>query len=186
MNELKNHDVKDVMIICADGLSGIKDAISAAFPKTDCQRCMVHTVCNTLKYVASKDKKAFAADLRIVYNAVSEDEGLNARDRAVEKWDAKYPNSMRRWIENWDAVAPIFKFSKDVRKIIYTTNAVESLNSCYRKLNRQRSVFLVTRLCSRRFTWQLSRQQKKWTQPVHGWGQAFGEMYIMYEGRLPD
>lgn len=141
LNELKNRGVKDVMIICADGLAGIKEAITAAFPKTDYQRCMVHMVRNTLKYVASKDMKAFAADLRTIYNASSEDEGQKARARVVEKWTAKYPNSMKRWIENWDVVVPIFKFSKDVRKIIYTTNAIESLNSSYRKLNRQRSVF---------------------------------------------
>lgn len=134
LNELKNRGVKDVMIICADGLAGIKEAITAAFPKTDCQRCMVR---NTLKYVASKDMKSFAADLRTIYNAASEDEGQKARARIVEKWTAKYPNSMKRWIENWDVVVPIFKFSKDIRKIIYTTNAIESLNSSYRKLNRQ-------------------------------------------------
>ena len=143
LNELKNRGVQDIMIICADGLTGIKEAISAAFPKTDYQRCMVHMVRNTLKYVASKDMKSFAADLKTIYNAASEDEGQKARDRVVEKWSSKYPNSMKRWIENWDVVVPIFKFSKDVRKIIYTTNAIESLNSSYRKLNRQRSVFLL-------------------------------------------
>ena len=89
---------------------------------------------NTLKYVASKDMKSFATDLKTIYNAASEGEGLKARDRVVEKWSAKYPNSMKRWIENWDVVVPIFKFSKDVRKIIYTTNAIESLTSRYRKL----------------------------------------------------
>ena len=160
LNELKNRGVQDIMIICADGLTGIKEAIAAAFPKTDYQRCMVHMVRNTLKYVASKDMKVFAADLKTIYNAASEEEGQKARDRVVEKWSVKYPNSMKRWIENWDVVVPIFKFSKDVRKIIYTTNAIESLNSSYRKLNRQRSVFPSD--------------------------QAYGEMCIMYEGRLPD
>lgn len=96
---------------------------------------------NTLKYVASKDMKAFAGDLKAIYNADSEKVALEARDRAAEKWAAKYPNSMKRWTENWDAVAPIFKLSREARKIIYTTNAIESLNSSYRKLNRQRSVF---------------------------------------------
>ena len=134
LNELKNRGVQDIMIICADGLTGIKEAISAAFPKTDYQRCMVHMVRNTLKYVASKDMKSFAADLKSIYNAACEDEGLKARDRVVEKWSAKYPASMKRWIENWDVVVPIFKFSQDVRKIIYTTNAIESLNSSYQKL----------------------------------------------------
>ena len=134
LNELKNRGVQDIMIICADGLTGIKEAIYAAFPKTDYQRCMVHMVRNTLKYVASKDMKSFAADLKSIYNAACEGEGLKARDRVVEKWSAKYPASMKRWIENWDVVVPIFKFSQDVRKIIYTTNAIESLHPSYRKL----------------------------------------------------
>jgi len=186
LNELKNRGVQDIMIICADGLTGIKEAITAAFPKTDYQRCMVHMVRNTLKYVASKDMKSFAADLRTIYNAVSEEEGQKARDRVVEKWAAKYPNSMKRWIENWDVVVPIFKFSKDVRKIIYTTNAIESLNSSYRKLNRQRSVFPSDQALLKALYLATFEATKKWTQPIHNWGQAYGEMCIMYEGRLPD
>ena len=186
LNELKNRGVQDVMIICADGLTGIKEAISAAFPKTDYQRCMVHMVRNTLKYVASKDMKSFAADLKTIYNAVSEDEGQKARDRVVEKWSAKYPNSMKRWIENWDVVVPIFKFSKDVRKIIYTTNAIESLNSSYRKLNRQRSVFPNDLALLKALYLATFEATKKWTQPIHNWGQAYGEMCIIYEDRLLD
>ena len=186
LNELKNRGVQDIMIICADGLTGIKEAISAAFPKTDYQRCMVHMVRNTLKYVASKDMKSFAADLKTIYNAVSEDEGQKARDRVVEKWSSKYPNSMKRWIENWDVVVPIFKFSKDVRKIIYTTNAIESLNSSYRKLNRQHSVFPSDQALLKALYLATFEATKKWTQPIHNWGQAYGEMCIMYEGRLPD
>ena len=186
LNELKNRGVQDIMIICADGLTGIKEAISAAFPKTDYQRCMVHMIRNTLKYVASKDMKAFAADLKTIYNAASEEEGQKARDRVVEKWSSKYPNSMKRWIENWDVVVPIFKFSKDVRKIIYTTNAIESLNSSYRKLNRQRSVFPSDQALLKALYLATFEATKKWTQPIHNWGQAYGEMCIMYEGRLPD
>ena len=170
LNELKNRGVQDIMIICADGLTGIKEAITAAFPKTDYQRCMVHMVRNTLKYVASKDMKAFAADLRTIYNATSEDEGQKARDRVVEKWSSKYPNSMKRWIENWDVVVPIFKFSKDVRKIIYTTNAIESLNSSYRKLNRQRSVFPSDKALLKALYLATFEATKKWTQPIHNWG----------------
>ena len=186
LNELKNRGVQDIMIICADGLTGIKEAITAAFPKTDYQRCMVHMVRNTLKYVASKDMKSFAADLKTIYNAHSEEEGRKARDRVVEKWSSKYPNSMKRWIENWDVVVPIFKFSKDVRKIIYTTNAIENLNSCYRKLNRQRSVFPSDQALLKALYLATFEATKKWTQPIHNWGQAYGEMCIMYEDRLPD
>ena len=141
LNELKNRGVKDILIICADGLSGIKEAIAAAFPKTEYQRCIVHQVRNTLKYVPDKDRKAFASDLKTIYHASDEEKARLALNRVTEKWTAKYPNSMKRWYDNWDAITPIFKFSPDVGKVIYTTNAIESLNSTYRKLNRQRSVF---------------------------------------------
>lgn len=138
---VKNRGVKDILIICADGLTGIKEAIAAAFPKTEYQRCIVHQVRNTLKYVPDKDRKAFATDLKTIYQAADEKKALAALDRVTEKWTPKYPNSMKHWKDNWDAISPIFKFSATVRKVIYTTNAVESLHSTYRKLNRQRSVF---------------------------------------------
>ena len=141
LNELKNRGVKDILILCADGLTGIKEAIAAAFPKTEYQRCIVHQVRNTLKYVPDKDRKAFATDLKTIYQASDEKKALDALDRVTEKWTPKYPNSMKRWKDNWDAISPIFKFSTDVRKVIYTTNAIESLNSTYRRLNQQRSVF---------------------------------------------
>ncbi len=107
----------------------IKEAIAAAFPKTEYQRCIVHQVRNTLKYVPDKDRKAFASDLKTIYQAANEKKALEALERVTEKWTPKYPNSMKRWKDNWDAVSPIFKFSGAVRKVIYTTNAIESLNS---------------------------------------------------------
>ena len=109
LNELKNRGVKDILIIYADGLTGIKEAISAAFPKTEYQRCIVHQVRNTLKYVPDKDKKAFATDLKSIYQAADEQKALAALDRVTEKWSPKYPNSMKRWKDNWDAVSPIFR-----------------------------------------------------------------------------
>lgn len=141
LNDLKNRGVKDILIICADGLTGMKEAIAAAYPQTEYQRCIVHQVRNTLKYVAEKDRKPFAADLKTIYHALNEEKGLEALEKVTAKWSEKYPNSMKRWRENWDVITPIFKFSMEVRKVIYTTNAIESLNATYRKLNRQRSVF---------------------------------------------
>lgn len=141
LNELKNRGVKDILVICADGLTGIKEAIVAAFPKTEYQRCIVHQVRNTLKYVPDKNRKAFATDLKTIYQAPDEKKALVALEHVTEKWTPKYPNAMKRWKDNWDVISSIFKFSSDVRKVIYTTNAIESLNSTYRKLNRQRSVF---------------------------------------------
>ena len=118
-------------MLCADGLSGMKEAINTAFPKTEYQRCIVHMVRNTLKYVPDKDRKAFATDLKTIYQAADEKKALAALERVAEKWAPKYPHSMRRWKDNWDAVSPISKFSATVRKVIYTINAIESLNSTY-------------------------------------------------------
>ena len=141
LNNLKNRGIKDIMVLCADGLSGIKEAINAAFPETEYQRCIVHQVRNTLKYVAYKDMKPFANDLKGIYLAPDEKTGYEELEKVRKKWEKIYPNVMKSWELNWDVLSPIFKFSKDVRKVIYTTNAIESLNSTYKKLNSQRSVF---------------------------------------------
>ncbi len=186
LNGLKNRGVKDILIICADGLTGIKEAISAAYPQTEYQRCIVHQVRNTMKYVADKDRKPFAADLKTIYHSPTEEKALEALERVTETWSTKYPNSMRSWKQNWDAISPIFKFSSDVRKIIYTTNAIESLNATYRKLNRQRSVFLSDNALLKALYLSTFEATKKWTMPLRNWGKVYGELSIMYEGRLPE
>ena len=186
LNELKNRGVKDILIVCVDGLTGIKEAINAAFPKTEYQRCIVHQVRNTLKYVPDKDRKAFAADLKTIYQAAGEKKALAALEHVTEKWTPKYPNSMKRWKDNWDAISPIFKFSATVRKVIYTTNAIESLNSTYRKLNRQRSVFPSDTALLKALYLATFEATKKWTITIRDWGQVYGELSIMYEGRLPE
>ena len=177
---------KHFLIICADGLTGIKEAIAAAFPKTEYQRGIVHQVRNTLKYVPDKDRKAFATDLKTIYQAADEQKALAALNRVTEKWTPKYPNSMKSWKDNWDAVSPIFKFSTTVRKVIYTTNAIESLNSTYRKLNRQRSVFPSDTALLKALYLSTFEATKKWTTTIRDWGQVYGELSIMYEGRLPE
>ncbi|PID82045.1 MAG: IS256 family transposase, partial [Clostridiales bacterium] len=123
LNELKNRGLKDIMVLCADGLTGIKESISVAFPKAEYQRCIVHQVRNTLKHVPHKDKKDFAKDLKAIYHAPTEEKGHEIMLEITEKWSDKYPNAMRSWDRNWDCISPIFKFSSDVRKVIYTTNA---------------------------------------------------------------
>ena len=186
LNGLKNRGVKDILIICADGLSGIKEAIATAFPKTEYQRCIVHQVRNTMKYVSDKDRKPFCADLKTIYQAPTEEKALDALERVTEKWSEKYPNSMKSWKQNWDAISPIFKFSAAVRKVIYTTNAIESLNATYRKLNRQRSVFPSDTALLKALYLSTFEATKKWTMPIRNWGQVYGELSIMYEGRLPE
>ena len=184
LNELKNRGVKDVLVICADGLSGMKEAINAAFPQTELQRCIVHQVRNTLKYVGAKNKKEFANDLKTIYHAPSEDAALKQLERVIEKWEKDYPNAMKRWYKNWDVISPIFKFSADVRKVIYTTNAIESLNSGYRRLNKQRSVFPSDTALLKALYLATHEITKKWTMPLKNWGRVLGELEIMYPDRL--
>ena len=186
LNSLKNRGVNDILIICADGLTGIKEAIAAAYPNTEYQRCIVHQVRGTLKYVADKDKKPFAADLKTIYQAADEKAGQEACHRVTEKWNEKYPNAMKSWEKNWDAISPIFKFSATVRSVIYTTNAIESLNSTYRRLNRQRSVFPSDQALLKALYLATYEATKRWTMPIRNWGCVYGELSIMYEGRLPE
>ena len=186
LNELKNRGVQDILILCADGLSGMKEAVAAAFPQTEYQRCIVHQVRNTLKYVSEKDKKAFAADLKTIYQSASEESGLERLEAVGEKWDEKYPNAMKSWHKNWDVISPIFKFSMQVRKVIYTTNAIESLHSTYRRLNSQRSVFPSDTALLKALYLATFEATKKWSMPIRDWGRVYGELAIMYDGRLPD
>ena len=184
LNSLKNRGVKDILILCSDGLTGIKDAISAAFPKTEQQRCIVHMVRNTLKYVANKDMKEFARDLKTIYTASDEKSAQNQLKKVTEKWEKHYPSAMNRWHENWDVISPIFKFSKEVRTAFYTTNAIESLNSCYRRLNKQRSVFPSSQALVKALYLATFEVTKKWTMPIRNWGKVRGELEIMYPDRM--
>ena len=186
LNELKNRGVNDILLICADGLSGIKEAIETAFPNTEYQRCIVHQVRNTLKFVSYKDRKDFALDLKSIYHAPTEEKALQSLEKVTEKWEHLYPNTMKRWKENWDSISPIFKFSMEVRKVIYTTNTIESLNSTYRKLNRQRSVFPSDTALLKALYLATFEATKKWTSTIRNWGQVYGELSIMYAGRLPE
>lgn len=143
--------------------------IAAAFPKTEYQRCIVHQVRNTLKYVPDKDRKAFATDLKTIYHASDEAKAREALERVNENWSLKYPNSMKCWYDNWDAVSPIFKFSAAVRKVIYTTNSTESLNATYHKLNRQRSIFPSDTALLKALYLSTFEATRKWTITIRNW-----------------
>ena len=184
LNELKNRGVKDILVICADGLSGMKEAVAAAYPQTELQRCIVHQVRNTLKYVGEKSKKEFANDLKAIYQAPSEKAALEQLERVTAKWEKDYPNAMKSRHTNWDVISPIFKFSAQVRKVIYTTNAIESLNSGYRRLNKQRSVFPSDTALLKALYPATTEISKKWTMPLRDWGKVLGELEIMYPDRL--
>lgn len=139
-----------------------------------------------MKYVANKDMKAFAKDLKTIYTAPNLDTAEKKLDSVTKAWSDRYPAAMNRWHENWDAITPIFKFSKDVRTAFYTTNAIESLNSCYRRLNKQRSVFPSTQALLKALYLATFEISKKWTMPIRNWGKVRGELAIMYPDRMHD
>lgn len=184
LNELKNRGVRDILVLCADGLAGLKESVMTAFPNTEYQRCIVHQVRNTLKHVASSDMKEFANDLKSIYHASTEEKAQENLTKVTEKWSEKYPYAMKSWSANWDVISPIFKFSADVRKVIYTTNAIESLNSTYRRLNRSRSVYPSKTSLLKSLYFSTLEAVKKWTMPVRNWSKVYGEFSIMYEGRM--
>lgn len=186
LNSLKNRGVQDILVLCSDGLTGLKEAIQTAFPMAEHQRCMVHMVRNTLKYVANKDMKAFARDLKTIYTAADEETAHKRLVSVTEKWSPMYPSAMNRWHDNWDVITPIFKFSADVRTAFYTTNAIESLNSCYRRLNKQRSVFPSPQALMKALYLSTYEVIKKWTMPIRNWGKIRGELVIMYPDRMTD
>jgi transposase-like protein len=184
LNDLKNRGVKDILILCADALTGIKDAINAAFPNTEYQRCIVHQIRNTLKYVSDKDRKEFAKDLKRIYTAPNEETGYEQMLEVSGKWEKKYPAAMRSWKTNWDVICPFFKYSKELRKIMYTTNAIESLNSSYRRLNKSRTVFPSDQALLKSIYLATLKITAKWTMRYRDWGMILGQLQIMFEGRI--
>ncbi|UWV48057.1 IS256-like element ISCth4 family transposase [Acetivibrio thermocellus] len=184
LNDLKNRGVKDILILCADALSGIKDAINAAFPNTEYQRCIVHQIINTLKYVSDKDRKEFARDLKRIYTAPNEKAGYDQMLEVSEKWEKKYPAAMKSWKSNWDVICPFFKYSEELRKIMYTTNTIESLNSSYRRINKSRTVFPGDQSLLKSIYLATVKITSKWTMRYKNWGLILGQLQIMFEGRI--
>lgn len=184
LNDIKNRGVKDILIISSDGLTGIGESIKVAYPKTDHQTCMVHFVRNTLKYVSYKDKYQFAQDLKAIYTASSEEIGKKIMIDVQNKWKEKYPMAMNRWEENWSIISPFYKFSQRIRKMIYTTNSIDSLNSGYRRLNKGRNIYPSIQALNKVLYLATRRITKNWTSKVPEWGECLRELEIMYDGRI--
>ena len=185
MNELKNRGVKDIFIACVDGLKGFPDAIEAVFPKTEVQLCIVHMIRNSLRFVAWKERKKVAADLKEVYKAATEEEGKMNLDTFAEKWDSKYPTISKSWNTNWQRLSPFFAYPPEIRKIIYTTNAIESLNNTLKKTIKNKASFPNDEAAVKMLYLSLKNIIKKWTMPVRGWQQAINQFAILFEERLP-
>jgi transposase-like protein len=185
LNELKNRGVNDILIAAVDGLTGFPDAINTVFPKTEVQLCMVHMVRNSVKYISYKDRKAVTADLKEIYLAPSEDSALSALERFAEKWDGKYQSISKSWRNRWSEVIPFMKFSPEIRKAIYTTNAIESINYNLQRNLKTRLSFPNDEAAMKLIFMILRRISKKWTMPIRNWGEALNQFAIIYGDRVP-
>lgn len=184
LTELKNRGLNDILIACVDGLKGFEEAIHTVFPKTEVQFCIVHMVRNSLKYVSYKDRKAVAADLKLIYNAVTEEEaGLNLAN-FKEKWDNRYPSIGKSWEGNWTKIITYFAYPGDIRKAIYTTNAIESLNMSLRKIIKNRASFPTDEAVLKLLFLALRNISKKWTMPIHDWGKAMNQFALHFGDRV--
>lgn len=186
LTELQNRGVKDILIACVDGLKGFPDAINTVYPETQVQLCIVHMVRNSLKLVPWKDYKAITSDLKRIYQSVTEEEGLMALDQFEQRWDSKYPSISRSWRSNWQNVSTIFNYPNDIRKAIYTTNAIESLNSVIRKAIKKRKLFPHDDSAKKVIYLAIEQASKKWTMPIRNWKTALNRFMIEFEDRLKD
>jgi putative transposase len=185
MTELQNRGVKNIFIACVDGLTGFPAAIEAVFPQTRVQLCIVHMVRNSLSYVSYQDRKAVASDLRKVYGAATESEAEQALIAFGEKWDKKYPTISKSWLNHWERIIPFFAFPGDIRKAIYTTNAIESMNMTLRKVLRNHRTFPTDESAMKVIYLAIHNISKKWTMPIRNWKGALNRFAIEFEGRFP-
>jgi putative transposase len=185
VTDLKSRGVQDIFIACVDGLKGFPEAIESVFPQTDVQLCIVHLVRHSLNYVGWKERKTVAADLKLIYGAATETEAEQQLEEFARKWDAKFPTIAKSWRSNWARVIPFFAHPPEIRRVIYTTNAVESLNMSLRKVTKTRSSFPNDEAVLKLLYLALRNIAKKWTMPLVGWKAALNRFAIIYEGRLP-
>jgi putative transposase len=185
VTELKNRGVTDIFIACVDGLKGFPEAIESVFPQTEVQLCIVHLVRHSLNYVGWKQRKEVAGDLKLIYTAATDEEAEQRLAEFSLKWEAKFPMIAKSWRSNWTRVIPFFAHPPEIRKIIYTTNAIESLNMSLRKVTKARGSFPNDEAVSKLLYLALRNIAKKWTMPLHAWKDALNRFAIIYENRLP-
>lgn len=185
VTELKNRGVEDIFIACVDGLKGFPEAIEAVFPRTQIQLCLVHMVRHSLKYVSWKQRKEVAADLKTIYQATTAQEAEMNLAAFEAKWDKSHPSIGQSWRRNWERIIPFFAYPKDIRKVIYTTNAIESLNMSLRKVTKNRGSFPNDAAMFKLLYLALHNIAKKWTMPIRDWKAALNQFSIIFEGRLP-
>ena len=186
LNSLRNRGIEDIFIACTDNLCGFPTAIEAVFPKTEIQNCIIHQIRNSSKYVSYKDLKALMADLKAVYAAVDEDAALMALDTFSEHWDKKYPTISQSWRANWANLSTYFKFPQELRRLIYTTNAIEGFNRQLRKVTKAKSVFPTDESLFKMLYLAMMDITKKWTGRRQNWSMIHAQLAVYFEDRMPD
>lgn len=184
LTELKNRGVQDILIVCVDGLKGFPDAINNVYPQTQIQLCIIHMVRNSLKYVSWKDYKTVTAGLKTVYRAATEASALIALEKFALIWDEKYPQISNSWYAHWENLNTFFAYPDDIRKAIYTTNAIESLNSVIRHAIKKRKVFPTDDSVRKVIYLAIESASKKWSMPIQNWKQAMSRFIIEFGDRL--
>ena len=185
LTDLKNRGLADVFVACIDGLSGFAEAIHAAYPQASVQLCIVHLVRAALRYVSSEDSKQVVRDLKKIYQAATLVEAEQSLDEFAQAWDGKYPTIAKQWRAKWTDIITLFDFPAPIRKAIYTTNAIESVNSVIRKFTRNRKIYPNEQSALKLIYMAIGEASKKWTRPIHHWKQALNHFAIMYEDRMP-
>ena len=182
--EMKNRGLKDILIACSDNLTGMSEAISAVYPQTEHQLCIVHQIRNSLSYVSYKDRKELAADLKLVYGSITEDEALTALSDFDTKWGKQYPHIAKSWQNNWQNLVVFLQYPEVIRRIIYTTNTIEGLNSQLRKVTNNKRVFPNDDSVFKTLYLTIDYITRKWTMPIQNWGEAMAHFLIKFEGRI--
>lgn len=180
LTELKNRGVNDILIACVDGLKGFEEAINAVYPQTQVQQCIVHQVRHSLRFVPWKERKVVAADLRAIYSAATEAAARLALDDFEEKWGEAYPSIAPSWRNNWPRLTVFFDYPPAIRRVIYTTNAVESLNASLQKVLKPKKSFMDDEAMMKVIYLNAHRIASKWTMPVRDWGLALGQLAVMF------
>lgn len=185
ITELQTRGVEDIFIACVDGLKGFPEAIEAVYPKTQVQLCLVHLLRHSLSYVSYKERKEVAADLKLIYTAATLEEAENQLLEFTEKWEVRYPVVARSWSANWARIVPMFSFTPEIRRAVYTTNAIESLNFSLRKIIKNRALFPNDEAVYKILYLALRNIAKKWTMPIPNWSAAMNQFAILFEERVP-
>jgi transposase-like protein len=180
LNDLKNRGLQNVLVFCVDGLNGFKEAISAVYPFAKIQRCIIHQLRSSMKYIPFKDRKAFAKDLKTVYGAINEDDAYKNLISVKEKWSDKYPNAIKSWEDNWDNLITFFEFPDYIRRIIYTTNAIESLNSQFRKVTKTKLIFPNNESLMKMLYLATEKVSKKWNRVYANWDLVISQLNILF------